>query len=238
MSLQPISEKTAEILFNRYLLQSFPLGGVELFAPTSFEEYKNGYDAKFYGTSSFREIYLQFKSPTYSASKARFTISPTTHQHLRLKDYPPRTAFYVAPMITSMAELNAIQASLKSSLDFLKYFICIDANNLPNVVSFLQYEQPTSHRESPRIRYKIPDDGGIRTAQHPIGVEDWLRGNQLQDKFKKGIIGTECNLAACDSFERSGHSGTMGSQKLLNATELLFMKNEQFGDLIRMPNRD
>jgi hypothetical protein len=42
-----MSEKAAEILFNRYMLQSFGLGGAQLFAPSSIEEFKNGYDGGF-----------------------------------------------------------------------------------------------------------------------------------------------------------------------------------------------
>ncbi len=40
MTFRPVSEKAAEILFNRFLLQAFPLGSLELFAPSSAEEFR------------------------------------------------------------------------------------------------------------------------------------------------------------------------------------------------------
>lgn len=43
------NEKTTEILFNRYFLQSFRLGEVVLYAPSSREEYEKGYDARLTG---------------------------------------------------------------------------------------------------------------------------------------------------------------------------------------------
>lgn len=160
MSARPFSEKTAEILFNRFFLQAFPLGGVQLFAPSSIEELKMGYDTKIARCSSLRELYLQFKAPLYSESRSRFTISPTQHQHRLLRKlYPPHAAYYVAPMFRSLTELNKAQEFVKTAADFLKNFICIEIATLPPQVDFFHYIQPSSHRESPLVKFKIPDDG-------------------------------------------------------------------------------
>jgi hypothetical protein len=194
VSVRPISEKAAEILFNRFLLQSFPLGGVQLFAPSSFEEFRNGYDARVLSFSSFRELYLQFKAPQYSKGRARFTIRTTAHQHRLLKKYSPRAAYYVFPMFRSLAELNSAQASLQTAADFLKHFVCIEVAALPTEVRFFHYIQPTNHRESPLVRFNTPGDRQPRTALHPVSGDGWLRGSTLLAKFKGGEVGVYRDL--------------------------------------------
>jgi hypothetical protein len=190
VSVRPFSEKTAEILFNRFLLQAFPLGGVQLFAPSSNDERKKGYDTQVTGFSSFLELCLQFKAPLYSESRARFTISLTPHQHKVLqKDDPPLAAYYVAPMFRSLAELNSAQAAVKTVTDFLKNFVCIEIKPLPPEVDFIQYIHPSSHRESPLVKFKTPNDGQTRTASHPVSGDGWLRGSTLLTKFKAGKVG-------------------------------------------------
>src|SRR5262245_32573423 len=193
-SFRPVSEKAAEILFNRFLLQSFPLGGVQLFAPSSFEEARTGYDARVVGFSSFREIYLQFKAPLYSESRNRFTISPTPHQHRLLQEYSPNTAFYVAPMFRSLAELNSAQAALRTAADLLRNFVCIELTALPPAVDFFHFIQPSSHRESPLVKFKRPEDGPTRTAIHSVGSDGWLRGSTLLAKFKAAEVGAYRDL--------------------------------------------
>jgi hypothetical protein len=66
--MRPVSEKAAEILFTRFMLQAFPLGKIEIFAPSSAEEFITGYDARFVGEDPFRQIYLQFKAPSLNFS--------------------------------------------------------------------------------------------------------------------------------------------------------------------------
>lgn len=166
--MKPVSEKAAEILFNRFLLQSFPLGTIVLFAPSSAQEFKSGYDSKLAGHAAFLEIYLQFKAPTYSNRRNLFTISVTSHQHQLLKAYPPHSAYYVAPMFRSLRELNEAQRDLTVSVDFLKHFVCIEVSGLPAEVDFFHFLQPESHRESPQVKYKTPDDGTTRTATHAV----------------------------------------------------------------------
>ncbi len=53
MSIRPISEKTEEMLFTRYILQSFGLGNMSLVAPSSVEEFVQGYNVKLFGAKSF-----------------------------------------------------------------------------------------------------------------------------------------------------------------------------------------
>lgn len=233
-AVRPVSEKAAEILFNRFLLQSFPLGGVQLFAPSSIEEFRNGYDAKIVGFSSLREMYLQFKAPLYSESRARFTISPTPHQHQLLKAYPARSAYYVAPMFKSLAEFNLAQAALETAADFLKNFVCIDVAALPAEVDFFHYIQPTSHRKSPLVKFKMPADGRIRTAMHPVSREGWLRGSTLLAKFKAGEAGVQRDLT-------DGYYKVVGIGPLAAPTDLMWDAAERlagpdFGVLVRTPN--
>lgn len=187
-------EKTAEILFNRYMLQGFRLGEVTTYAPTSREEARAGYDSKLVGLSQFRELYLQFKSPAYSPGKGRFTIRTMEHQHLRLKRYPVKTAYYVAHTFASLTEFTEAQRGIQQAVDFLKYFVAVSASTLPEDVAFLQYHKPTSHRESPKIAYKMSSDGETRTARHPIIGESWMRGNQLIELFKADRIGVLVQL--------------------------------------------
>lgn len=189
MSKRTISEKSLEILFNRFLLQSFQLGAVQLFAPTSVEEFRSGYDSKIVGFSSLRELYLQFKAPLYSEARDRFTVTPTDHQHALLKAYPPQTAYYVVPTLRSLAELNSAQRDLASASEFLKHFICIEVSTLPSDVSFFQYTKPATHRESLQIAFKTSQDGAVRIAQHPIASDGCQRGNMLLAKFKTGDVG-------------------------------------------------
>lgn len=233
MNKRPISEKSAEILFNRFLLQSFPLGRVQLFAPTSFEEFRNGYDARVVGFSSFRELYLQFKAPLYSESRARFTVSATAHQHRLLKSYPPRSAYYVAPMFKSLAELNAAQSNLHTAADFLKNFVCIEVAPLPTELDFFHYVQPPSHRESPQVKYKTPGDGQTRTAIHPVNGDGWLRGSTLLTKFKANEIGVRCDLAS--DYRAAAAKDTLSHQNtdILHVAEGL--PSSEFPVLVRTP---
>lgn len=206
MSKKPISEKTSEILFNRYLLQAFRLGEMSLYAPSSVEEFKNGYDLKLIGLSSFRELYLQFKAPSYSESRRRFTISVTNHQHRMLKQYPDRTAYYVAHTFTSIKDFIDAQRKLQISMNFLRYFVAIEISSLPDEIAFFQYSQPSSHRESLCIRYKKASDGNSRIARNKIVGSACLRGNQLAEKFKNDCIGTLVQLSNDSDYQEVRHS--------------------------------
>jgi hypothetical protein len=234
VSARPFSEKTAEILFNRFLLQAFPLGGVQLFAPSTFDELKKGYDTSITGCASLQEVYLQFKAPTYSESRDRFRISLTPHQHdLLQRLYPPHAAYYVAPMFRSLAELNSAQAAAKTAADFLKNFVCIEVAHLPTKVDFFHYKQPPSHRASPFVMYKTPHDGQTRTATHPVSGNGWLRGSTLLAKFKSGEIGVLRDLKK--GYPRVANE-TIGEAQVefsLDSEENLF--RAELGVLVRIP---
>jgi hypothetical protein len=108
----PISEKAAELLFTRYLLQALGLRTAQLFAPSSWQEHDCGYDQRIVGFSRMRQINLQFKSPEYTEPN-RFTIrlSPRQHQILQQK-YPQKAAsYYVAHMFTSLKAVNEEQSN-------------------------------------------------------------------------------------------------------------------------------
>jgi hypothetical protein len=234
VSARPISEKAAEILFNRFLLQSFPLGGVQLFAPSSIDEFKKGYDTSVAGFSSLREVYLQFKAPLYSESRARFTVSLTPHQHRLLKGlYPPRSAYYVAAMFRSLAELNSAQAAVQTAADFLKNFVCIEVAALPLEVDFFHYIQPSSHRESPLVRFKTPSDGPTRSASHPVNSDGWLRGSTLLAKLKAGKIGVHRDLM--EGYPRMAGEALREAQADANLDADERLSGAEFGVLVRIP---
>ena len=223
MSNSPVfSEKAAEILFNRFFLQTFALGSVQLFAPSSIEEFRNGYDTKVTGCSSLREIYLQFKAPKYSERRRLFTVQLTAHQHRRLQDfYPAHAAYYVAAMFTSLAEVNSAQASVKTATDFLKHFVCIQVASLPSDVDFLHYIRPSSHRGSPCVKFKVPNDEHSHTASHPIHADAWLRGNTLAARFNAGTVGVRWNLT-------NGYQGaTAKAMRAVEADEILDSREGQ-----------
>lgn len=206
MSKKPISEKTSEILFNHYFLRAFRLGEISVYAPSSVEEFKNGYDSKLIGLSSFRELYLQYKAPIYSENKRHFTIKVTKHQHRMLKQYPDHTAYYVAHTFTSLKDILDAQKKLRISINFLKYFVAIEISSLPEEITFFQYSQPSSHRESLRIRYKKTSDGNCRIASNKIVGSACLRGNQLAEKFKNHCIGTLVQLPKDFDYQDVRHS--------------------------------
>ncbi len=224
MGIRPVSEKTAEILFNRSLLQAFKLGKVQLFAPTSHEECEKGYDAKVVGFTPIRELYLQFKSPTYTNN--RFTIKTTRHQHLRLLKYPCQSAYYVAPMFASLSELNEAQASMKTAADFLKHFVCIEVSALEHDIDFFQYIKPANHQKSPLVKYKSARDGIGRIARHEISGDGWLRGSTLLANFRKKSIGAYWDL------------GVSGNQLVdcKEQTEITKSQGNDFSLHIRIPD--
>jgi hypothetical protein len=232
VSARPVSEKAAEILFNRFLLQSFPLGGVQLFAPSSIDEFRKGYDAKVAGFRSLREVYLQFKAPLYSESRARFRFSPTPHQHRLLQAlYPPRAAYYIAPMFRSLAEFNAAQATVQTAADFLKNFVCIEVAMLPPEIIFLQYIKPSSHRESPCVKFKTPNDGPTRIASHLVRGDGWLRGSTLLDRFKSGKVGVHRDLMN----RHAGGKTFWEAQAKVRSDSNESLAGAELGGLVRIP---
>lgn len=56
------------------MLQWLGLGKAQLFAPSTPQEFLSGYDAKVVGAGALRELYIQFKAPTYSERDTQFTF--------------------------------------------------------------------------------------------------------------------------------------------------------------------
>jgi hypothetical protein len=189
--LKPLPEKTEEMLFSRYFLQGFRLGEVTMYAPSTVEEAKRGYDSQFTGLSGFRELYLQFKAPAYSERQRRFTINTTKPQHQRLLRYPSHTAYYLTHTFSSLEECTAAQRNVREAVNFLRHFLAIDIASLRDDVASFRYLKPPSHRESPQITYTCTTN---RTKHLKVGNDGWLRGNQLVEKFKDGSIGALVRL--------------------------------------------
>lgn len=179
-------------MFNRCMLQWFGLGNAQLYAPTSLEEFKQGYDGKVVGLSAMREVYLQFKAPTFSDRHGRFTTKLTPHQHRRLLKYPKGSAYYVAGMFRNLQDFNKAQNHMKQVSDFLKHFVCIRVASLPADACAITFVVPEDHRCSPcpgfkDSEHKSPSPGDFM----PLVGESWMRGNTLVEKLKIGSIGTE-----------------------------------------------
>tara|TARA_B100001971_G_C18028376_1_gene451221 strand:- start:12 stop:737 length:726 start_codon:yes stop_codon:yes gene_type:complete len=183
-----LNEKLTELLFIRYASQSIGLGKADMYAPSSREEFTDGYDAKLMATNSVRELMLQFKKAT--VTKRGFTINLTPHQHKRLRKYEPRTAFYVAPTFRCPAEIQGLQRSIQTSIAFLTGYIAIEISHLPTEVSFIQYQRSEDGKRPTNPKFKLKDDGNVKTAKHPIKQPNWMTGKSLIDKFKRYEYGT------------------------------------------------
>lgn len=190
----PVSEKAAEILFNRYMLQWLGLGKAQLFAPSTPEEFVSGYDAKVVGADSMRELYLQFKAPTYSERDNRFTFELTPHQHARLQRYPAGSAFYVAAYFTSLQQLNAVQSSIATTEDFLRYYVCIDVTGVSATARSITFAAPASQRHSVEPGYKDSQHGKSPKDYTPVEPRLWERGNALIARLKQGQVGRTLQL--------------------------------------------
>jgi len=195
--MRPISEKAAELLFSRYMLQALGLRKAQLFAPSSWEERRVGYDQSIAGLSRFREINLQFKSPEVVEKWNRFTIRLSKSQHLTLlRLYRRRTAFYVAHTFTSLKQLNAEQMSphLAAARDFLKNFICIDVRGLPECTRSVHYVLLESGSKPREPTFKVDGDSSRRADTQPVKKTHWFRGDALLDALASGTVGEEIDL--------------------------------------------
>lgn len=233
MAGKEISEKHFEMLFTWAALQDATLRKMHIHAPTSYDEYKKGYDAKLVGTSSFKEIYLQFKAPNYSERDGRFSISITPHQHTLLQiRYPAKSAYYVFSLIRSMSELNAVQSQLKAASEMLSHYVCIDAAALPAEVDFIHVDIPAKHTAVPKARYKVPEDGDrLRTARHVLSTKDVLRGHILMNHFKRAEAGHTVRPAEASKATRHALDSSLTQPALLRSEE--FPKTSEFGIAFR-----
>jgi hypothetical protein len=189
-----MSEKLLETLFTRFTMQSFGLGGTWVHAPSAKEEFVNGYDMKIVGMKHMRELILQFKKPRIT--KDGFGFSTVPHQHKALRTlYPPHTAYYVSSTFRTMTEIQDAQRNIRSSLDFLKYYVCIEiVSSLPHDLDFIQYERDESLMAR-SVKYKCENDGAIRRAQRPLkGRGCWESGSGLINKFKRRAAGSIVEL--------------------------------------------
>jgi hypothetical protein len=194
-----ISEKAAEILFCRHMLQWLGLGNAQLFAPTTRKEYESGYDSKIVGSDSMREIYLQFKAPTYSERDRRFTCNLTEHQHLRLRNYPNGTAFYVAAYFKSLDQFNNAQSSTNTTEDFLRNYICIDVKGVADDARCLTFCTPSTMRHSLEPGYKDSRHSNSPKSYTPIESMHCKKGNLLISLLKQEKVGRLIDLRPAGS---------------------------------------
>jgi hypothetical protein len=183
MSAKPISEKTSAMLFNRFMMQAFLLGEVTLFAPSTVDEYVEGYDTLLKSSAVNREICLQVKAPTYSHHWGLFKIDVQEHQHELLQEYPPNTAYYVTHTFRSASEIQEAQRNVAQAADFLLHFVCIEISRLPRNLNFFHYEPPETHSYSPPVKGKLRSEK-VRKARRDITGEGWCRGKQLRDRLR------------------------------------------------------
>jgi hypothetical protein len=133
VSEKPIPEKTQEMVFARYFLQSCGMRKVWLYAPSTVEEAIEGYDSKMIGANSFWELRLQFKAPTYKMRERLFRIEIDTEQHKTLQQHcKPDSAYYVTHLFRSLAELREAEQQVRNSAELLLNFVAIEISHLPS----------------------------------------------------------------------------------------------------------
>lgn len=194
MTTKP-SEKSTEILFNHYLLQMFQPGEISLLAPSTVEEYINGYDTKIISANSFKEMYLQFKSPSYHSDITNKSTIKTSqgHQHRLLKSYPPRTTYYVFHTFKTIADLLDAQKNCNKPEDFLRNYIAVEVSQLPKDMTFMHYIEGI-HKSD------IVNPGYMRVVYDYIKPQ-CIRGDKLALLFKNCTIGTWFHLRDDDDIE-------------------------------------
>lgn len=198
MEISAISEKNFELLFSHYWLRSFGMRELTLYAPSSRAEYLKGYDAMFYGTPQCRELYIQFKKPQYLKRDDSLEISITPHQHKRLLSHPRSSAYYVAHTFQSIGEINEVQSNIKSSKEFLRWFIAISAHAIPEGMERVSYNRsPISG---------MPTGPSYRTEKATTRLlkskTEWFTGLLFADYFSDGSIGCDVALIAPPEAQR------------------------------------
>ncbi len=179
------SEKNIEILFVRHALNLCGESAT-LFAPSTREEYKSGYDAKFVGQGC-REIYLQFKTPRI-LTKGGFSISLNPPQHKRLLNYPPDAAFYVFSAFTSKEDLKEQQIQLPKPKDFLNLYLAVEVHSMPLTTDFFHYSC-CAYKKPCNVKFKLERDGNIQSAPHQVDGKACYQGASLIKSFKNRRIG-------------------------------------------------
>jgi hypothetical protein len=197
MLVRVVSEKFLEMMFNYAMLRAADMGSLGFYAPTSRQEFKDGYDANFTGMKSCHEVYLQFKAPKYISSKRQITIEPTTYQHKILKVYPAGSAFYVLPLLTAPADWTKALSEAKSADEILKHFICVDAADLDKEADLLHYTPTENGRNE--LFFRRSDDLNEagkkpRNSVHSVMKSRIRRGDSFRKAFKKSEVGWSVTL--------------------------------------------
>lgn len=219
------NEKLIETLFNYNALRFLEREGVTLYTPSTREEFASGYDAKLMGVSGFDELYVQFKTPYLLENDGR-SVPTTPHQHARLLHYPPNAAYYVTHTFEGIDQIQELQRTRTSPVEFLHRYFAIEANHFEEDVTRLRYYvYNPEHPEE--IRYKRRVDPG-RNPARPVDDNDWLNGEELLSRFARGEIGARVQLVVLDDVD--GFSATEANQSTLTAkrrSELWVMSPDQ-----------
>jgi len=188
------SEKTTETLFVchafYYLKSLYPYLNIMVFAPSQTDEDILGYDARFVGANFAFEVLLQFKKSELEADV--FTLKPShtpsagdgSSQHKVLKQYPNRTAFYVAPTFKTYDDLSKKQ--VVNSKEFLDNYLAINVQSLTLETTRIRYHSISSGAPT-LVRYL---EKGRRDTHSVIlsRPKDWLKGSELFQLFIAGVI--------------------------------------------------
>ena len=182
------NEKMTEMLFNRYFLQSFQLGHLTLYAPSSREEYEKGYDARLTSSQSFHEIFLQFKRPRVDVKANQFVLSLTSHQHRNLQKRPSNSSYYVGHTFRDLQEFERAQHEVRAAKDFLKYFVVIEIACLAPDLATLVYERNEESR-LPRTVSTIDQSRKTR-----LSSKHYFTGTAFWDAFRRQEVGVHVSL--------------------------------------------
>ena len=206
------NEKMTEMLFNRYFLQSFGLGNIILYAPSSREEYEKGYDAKLTSSQSFNEVFLQFKRP--QVKNDQFLLRTTAHQHTNLQDRPSDSCYYVGHTFRDLEELEQAQKGLSASQDFLRYFILVEISCLdPNLTTIVyeRNEKSLIPRTVSAIHNLVSGSGRTREKKTRIRSEKYFTGTAFKKAFNSKEVGIPVSLPTDDELLGQACARQIGS---------------------------
>lgn len=190
------------MLFNRYFLQSFGLGQITLYAPSSREEYEKGYDAKLTNSQSFNEIYLQFKRPRLKGNQ--FLLSTSIHQHKNLQKRPPNSCYYVGHTFRDLQEFERAQRDARTWRDFLKYFVLIEISCLDPNLTTIAYQR----NEKSLLPRTVLSEGKTR-----ISSKRYFTGTVFRDAFSRQEVGAYISLTAEGELSKHARTTQIGSAK-------------------------
>ena len=180
------NEKTLEILFNSFFLNSFRLGQIIACSPSTRAEAERGYDSMF--KSDFSELYIQFKLTSFKKKKNLYKVHINREQlHTLKKRYQNEAeAFYVFDYFRSLDELIELQRSIKSSKQFLKRYLSVDVHSIPATAQYLVFKHPRNENTLPDIEIET-----INGTTEKIGKGSYRvrRCSTLVDRYKRGEIG-------------------------------------------------